>query len=90
MPSHLHEALLELFRHRPSLAAELLGEALQTELPRYDEVRVESIDLGEIQPTEYRAEPSMRCISTVPGGSGLPATKAAWGELTNRRRIIRA
>jgi hypothetical protein len=37
MPSQLHEALLLLFRNRPSLAPELLRDALHVELPEYTE-----------------------------------------------------
>lgn len=56
MPSQLHEALLLLFRNRPSLAPELLQTALQVELPRYTEARIHSADLTEVQPAEYRAD----------------------------------
>jgi hypothetical protein len=55
MPSHLHEALLQLFRNRPELAPELL-RALQADLPAYTGVRIDSADLTEIQPAEYRAD----------------------------------
>jgi len=56
MPSLSHEALLLLFRNRPELAPELLREALGVELPAYTEVRVESADLTEAVPAEYRAD----------------------------------
>ena len=56
MPSLTHEALLLLFRNRPELAPELLQEALGLELPAYTEVRVESADLSDVVPTEYRAD----------------------------------
>jgi hypothetical protein len=56
MPSQLHEALLLLFRNRPALAAELLGEALRVPLPRFTEARIESADLTDVQPAEYRAD----------------------------------
>jgi hypothetical protein len=56
MPSQLHESLLVLFRNRPELAPELLREALQIELPAYNEARVESADLTDVQPAEYRAD----------------------------------
>ncbi|MFZ5889736.1 MAG: hypothetical protein ACOY0T_01595 [Myxococcota bacterium] len=56
MPSHLHEALLLLFRNRPELAAELLREALHIDLPAYAAVRVEAADLTDIVPAEYRAD----------------------------------
>ncbi len=56
MPSQLHEALLRLFRNRPALAPELLVEALGVALPRHTDVRIESADLSEFPPTEYRAD----------------------------------
>jgi hypothetical protein len=56
MPSFHHEALLQLFRNRPRLAPELLHDALQQNLPEFTEARVESADLTDIQPAEYRAD----------------------------------
>jgi hypothetical protein len=56
MPSQLHEMLLLLFRNRPALAPELLREALHVELPAYSEVRLESADLTDVVPAEYRAD----------------------------------
>jgi hypothetical protein len=56
MPSTLHEALIEMFRNRPSLAAELLGGALGVDLPAYHVARLESGDLPDLTPTEYRAD----------------------------------
>jgi hypothetical protein len=55
MPSYLHELLLLLFRNRSGSAADLLRE-LDVELPEYDEVRVESSDLSNLRPAEYRAD----------------------------------
>ena len=56
MPSHLHEVLLLLFRNRPALAPVLLREALHLELPEHTDVRIDSADLTDIQPAEYRAD----------------------------------
>jgi hypothetical protein len=56
MPSLSHEALLLLFRNRPALAAELLRDALHVSLPTYSEVRLESADLTDVSPAEYRAD----------------------------------
>lgn len=56
MPSQLHEMLLLLFRNRPALAPELLREALHIELPEYSEVRLESAELTDVVPAEYRAD----------------------------------
>src|SRR5437764_2452258 len=56
MPSIDHEIFVDLFRNRPSLAAEMLVEALGVSLPPYTEARLASTDLTEIQPAEYRAD----------------------------------
>lgn len=56
MPSRLHEDLLCLFQNRPALAVELAREALHAELPDYSEVRVDSANLSDLRPTEYRAD----------------------------------
>ena len=56
MPSMAHEILVDLFRNRPSLAAEILVEALGVTLPSYTEARLASIDLTQVQPAEYRAD----------------------------------
>jgi hypothetical protein len=50
-----HEILVDLFKNRPSLAAEILAEVLGVSLPAYTEARIASADLTEIQPAEYRA-----------------------------------
>jgi hypothetical protein len=51
-----HEILVDLFKNRPSLAAEILVEALGVSLPAYTEARLASIDLTQVQPAEYRAD----------------------------------
>jgi hypothetical protein len=56
MPSMAHEILVDLFKNRPSLAAEILVEVLGVALPPYTEARLASADLTEIQPAEYRAD----------------------------------
>jgi hypothetical protein len=56
MVSMAHEILVDLFKNRPSLAAELLVEVLGIALPPYTEARLASIDLTQIQPAEYRAD----------------------------------
>jgi hypothetical protein len=56
MPSLSHESLLELFRNRPSLAPEVLRDALGVPLPAHTHVVLESQDLGQVVPTEYRAD----------------------------------
>ena len=56
MPSLSHETLLLLFRNRPELAPELMREVLGVELPAYAEARIESAELTDVQPAEYRAD----------------------------------
>jgi hypothetical protein len=56
MASMQHEGLLLLFRNRPSLAPELLRDSLGLSLPTWSEARVESAELTEVVPTEYRAD----------------------------------
>ena len=66
MPSQLHEALLQLFRNRPTLAPELIRDVLHLELPEYTDVRIDSADLTEVQPTEYRADLVVLLLRGVP------------------------
>jgi hypothetical protein len=56
MPSIHHDALVRLLRNRPQLAPELLQSSSSGTLPRYTDVRVDSVDLTEVQPAEYRAD----------------------------------
>jgi hypothetical protein len=55
-PSNRHEAIVELFRNRPVLAAELLGDALKVSLPSFSEARVHSASFTDLNPAEYRAD----------------------------------
>ncbi|MEV4839129.1 hypothetical protein AB0K05_31840 [Nonomuraea sp. NPDC049486] len=50
-----HEFLIELVRHRPSLVATLLAE-VGLKVPAFKEARLESADLNDCRPTEYRAD----------------------------------
>jgi hypothetical protein len=56
MVSMRHESLVDLFKNRPSMAAEILIEALGLPLPPFTEARVASVSLNETQPAEYRAD----------------------------------
>src|SRR5688572_29116795 len=42
MPSVTHEALVELFKNRPTLAAEMLHDALGQPVPAFTEARVDA------------------------------------------------
>ncbi|MGK3985836.1 hypothetical protein WME99_22505 [Sorangium sp. So ce136] len=56
MPSVTHEALVELFKNRPRLAADMLQDALGHPVPAFTEARVASSDLTEIVPSDRRAD----------------------------------
>lgn len=56
IPSRLHEDLLRLFENRPTLAAELARDALHATLPSFTQARVDSSNLNDIRPAEYRAD----------------------------------
>jgi hypothetical protein len=56
MPSELHEALLLLLRDLPTLAPLLLRDSLHVDLPHFTEARIDSGDLTEVRPAEYRAD----------------------------------
>jgi hypothetical protein len=56
MPSINHEVLVDLFKNRPALAAEILAGVLGVSVPAYTEAHVASVDLTQIQPAEYRAD----------------------------------
>ncbi|HWS32965.1 MAG TPA: hypothetical protein VN408_09510 [Actinoplanes sp.] len=56
MPSQTHEALVSMFRDRPSLAADLLVEPLRSGLPEFDEAVFDSAELNDIKPTERHAD----------------------------------
>lgn len=66
MLSQLHEVLLQLFRNRPLLAPELLRDALHVELPKFTEARIDSADLTNVQPAEYRADLVVLLLDGVP------------------------
>lgn len=56
MPSMLHEALLEVFRARPALAAELLRDTLQLPLPSFTEVRSGPTSISDLRRVQHRAD----------------------------------
>lgn len=57
MPSVLHEALVDLFRHRPRVAADLL--AADEAMPAFDSAAIEDPGFSAITPVEYRADVAM-------------------------------
>ena len=56
MPSHLHEVLIEMFRDRPALAADLLSGPLGFTLPEFHKAQLSAGELTDVAPTEYRAD----------------------------------
>ena len=72
MPSLTHDALVTLFRNRPTLAPELLRDALHAPVPAFDHVRIGDVTLSEVVPTEYRAD----LVLLLEGASGAPPRAA--------------
>lgn len=56
VPSRAHEALVELVRKQPLLVPEMLRGMLGVDLPGFARARMESGDLSQLQPTEFRAD----------------------------------
>jgi hypothetical protein len=56
VPSYLHEVLIEMFRDRPALVADVLGGPMGMEVPGFDKAALSSGDLTDVQPKEYRAD----------------------------------
>jgi len=53
--------------NRPALAPELLRDTLRVALPPYTEARIESAELTDIQPAEYRADLVVLLLNGVAG-----------------------
>lgn len=66
MPSMEHESLLLLFRNRPTMAAELLRDALGVPVPEFTEARLEPSDLTEVVPRERRADQLLLFVGNAP------------------------
>ncbi|MGK3985482.1 hypothetical protein WME99_20720 [Sorangium sp. So ce136] len=71
MPSVTHEALVELFKNRPTLAAEMLHDALGHPVPAFTEARVEASDLTEIVPSDRRADVIVVLLVGEPQGPAM-------------------
>jgi len=56
VPSLTHEALLLLFRNRPTLAAEVLRDVFHESLPPFTRTQIVSADLTEVIPAERRSD----------------------------------
>ncbi|MEO3873671.1 hypothetical protein ABGB18_33085 [Nonomuraea sp. B12E4] len=65
MPTQQHEYLLELVQQRPSLVATLLAEKGVT-VPAFQEARLDSCDMSDRMPTEYRADSVVVMIDKKP------------------------
>lgn len=54
--SFLHEAVLDMFRHRPGLAADLLAGPLGLAVPEHAEAPPRPAEVTELRPAEHRAD----------------------------------
>lgn len=61
MPSLEHEFPLDIIRHRPEVAVELLEAAQQVPVPKYSRTRCESGDATTTAATEYRIDSAVVC-----------------------------
>jgi hypothetical protein len=89
MPSQLHELHLLLFRNRPALAAQLIRDVLAVELPSFGEARIDSADLTDVQPAEYRADLVIQLVRDRPVYGivvevQLSVDDGAWSQSTSR------
>jgi hypothetical protein len=66
MPSPTHQALTDLFRNRPELAAEMLAETLGWPFLGFKDATLVSGDISDLNPTEYRAD----AVVTLTDASG--------------------
>jgi len=67
MPSFSHEALLELFRRRPTLALELLRDALSIPVSSQGNLQVGDSAVNEVTPNQRSAD-LVLLVSASPGG----------------------
>lgn len=63
MPSSLHEGLIEIFRQRPAFAADLVAGLFNMDIPTWQHARLDSGDLPDLAPTEYRADVVVTLLS---------------------------
>ncbi|WP_437966990.1 hypothetical protein WMF04_46810 [Sorangium sp. So ce260] len=78
MPSVTHEALVELFKNRPTLAVEMLQDALGQPVPAFSEARVASSDLAEVKPSD----PEAIGVAFLAAAAGLDEERrAVYGDL---------
>src|SRR5262245_15008023 len=69
-PSRRHETLVDMFRERPVLAAEILRGPLQYVVPAFDKAHLSSGELTNVAPTEFHAD----AVVTLDNAGG-PATQ---------------
>lgn len=67
MPSAEHEAIVELIRNHPPLALYFLRDRLGVDLPAYAHIAVSDVILGQLAPTELRAD-LVLVLRDAPGG----------------------
>lgn len=63
-PTMLHQGLVQLFTNSPALAVQLLRK-LGAKLPPFVSIRDASADLGELSPTELRADAAIKLLDAL-------------------------
>lgn len=82
MPSQLHESLIDMFRARPVLVAELLSGPLGVPVPPFEWAGLSSADMTDIRPAEFRAD----AVITLKAGAEPVLMVVVEVQLTKDRR----
>lgn len=82
MPSTVHEGLIHLFHNRPDLATTFLSGQLGVTLPPHETAELNSADLAEVTPTEFRAD----AVVTLKSGRSLVAAVVVEIQLRDDKR----
>lgn len=59
MPTQVHEVFVEMFRSHPELAAGLLADVFDIDLPDYRQARAASCDFTDVGPNEFRGDTAL-------------------------------
>src|SRR5262249_17873820 len=86
MLSTPHEVLVEMFRDRPVLVAEVIAGLFGVSVPAFERAWVSSGELNDVTPTEYRAD--MVITLTVGGTPVLGVVVEVQLSSTKRKRYV--
>jgi hypothetical protein len=87
MPSQPHELILMLFRSPSALFVRTLEETPQVKVPKYRLERIDSADLTDLQPAEYRADLVVTLV-TEDGSPAMSVIVEAQLQRDDRKRYV--